>query len=120
MSLSIRICIFALASLALFGATPSPNILKRSEVKTLLAETNSPSSHERLALHYTALAERQELDAAAHEALANEFAAHPQIGAKTPMSPRSVEHCKYYAEHCRKAADSFRALASLHASLAAE
>jgi hypothetical protein len=47
-----------------------------------------------------------------HESHAAEYTRNPQVSpAKHPMAPNSAEHCKYYAEHCRKTAARLRAMA---------
>ena len=38
---------------------------------------------------------------------------------KTPMAGNTAEHCKYFAQHCRKAAEEMCAMAKMHGQMAA-
>jgi len=59
----------------------------------------------KLAKHYEAVAARHEAEAKEHDALAAEYSKNPTgHEQKHPMSGQTAEHCKVYAEHCRKAA----------------
>ena len=54
-----------------------------------------------------------------HEALAVEYTVNPQMSSsKHPMGPKTAEHCKYYAEHCRNAAREMLAMAAAHEEMA--
>ena len=111
--------------LLLFGSTvwvmaaEPQGLLKASEVKALVMNAKTPADHLKLARHYTAMAEKHELEAKEHEALAVQYTKHPTIHeTKHPMSGATAEHCKFYAEHCRKAAAEMRAMAAAHTEMA--
>lgn len=114
--------VLAALIVALTGQAPaaeSKGEMKSKEVKALVASAKTPADHMKLVRHYTAMAAKHEAEAQEHEALAAEYMRNPQMGStKTPMSPKSVEHCKYYAEHCRKAAAEMRAMAAEHEEMA--
>lgn len=89
--------------------------LSAKDAKALTLTASTPEDHQKLARHFTAMAEQHEAEAAQHEALAAEYTRNPQVSsAKHPMAPNSAEHCKYYAEHCRKTAAELRAMARQH------
>ncbi|MFN0101374.1 MAG: hypothetical protein ACKV2U_04705 [Bryobacteraceae bacterium] len=101
-----------------FTAEPQ-GILKSAEVKALINNSKTPADHQKLARHFTAMAEKHEAEAKEHEALAIEYTKRPTgHEQKHPMSGQTAEHCKYYAEHCRKAAKEMRSLAAAHESMA--
>jgi hypothetical protein len=113
---------FALLFIGTIGLSPameSEGMLKAREVRALVANAKTAADHMKLARHFTAMAAKHEADAVEHEALAEEYARLPRPGAaKMPMSGNTPEHCKYYAEHCRKAAAQMRALAAAHEEMA--
>jgi len=93
--------------------------LKSKEVKALVASAKTPADHMKLAGHYTAMAVKHEAEAKEHEALAAEYMVNPQMSSsKHPMGPKTAEHCKYYAEHCRNAAKEMHAMAAAHEEMA--
>ena len=100
-------------------AAEPKGMLPAQQVKALVANAKTPADHMKLARHYAAMAEKHEADAAEHEALAAQYTRNPQPGAsKHPMGPDTAEHCKYYAEHCRKAAMEMRAMSTAHEEMA--
>lgn len=101
-----------------FAAEPQ-GVLKSAEVRALVNNAKTPADHQKLARHFTAMAEKHETEAKEHEALAAEYTNHPTgHETKHPMSGETAAHCKYYAEHCRKAASEMRALAAAHQGMA--
>lgn len=100
-------------------AEDSRGLLKSAEVRALVNNAKTPADHQKLARHFTAMAEKHDAEAKEHDALAVEYAKHPTgQDAKHPMSGQTAEHCKFYAEHCRKAAAEMRALAAMHQEMA--
>ena len=94
-------------------------MLKSAEVRALVINAKTPADHQKLARHYTAMAEKHETEAKEHEALAEQYTKSPTgHEAKHPMSGATAAHCKYYAEHCRKAANEMRSLATAHQEMA--
>ena len=107
------------ATIASTLAAETPGILKSAEVRALVSNAKTPADHQKLARHYTAMAEKHDAEAKEHEALAAEYTKNPTgHGVKHPMSGQTAEHCKYYAEHCRKAASEMRSLAAAHQGMA--
>ncbi|MGC4049116.1 MAG: hypothetical protein QM757_06325 [Paludibaculum sp.] len=115
--------ILATAAISAFLTIQAPKVFaaERNELSTSKevmapsAKGLSPAEHSRLAQYYLAKAERHEAEAVQHEVLAVEYTRHPQVSAaKHPMAPNSAEHCRYYAQHCHKAAAEMRSLAQQH------
>jgi hypothetical protein len=101
-----------------FAAEPQ-GLQKSADVRALVNNAKTPADHQKLARHFTAMAEKHEAEAKEHEVLAAEYTKHPTgREEKHPMSGQTAEHCKYYAEHCRKAATEMRALAAAHLGMA--
>ena len=101
------------------SAVEMKGMMKPKEVKALVATAKTPADHMRLARHYAAMADQHEAEAKDHEALAEEYGRNPQLGAsKHTMSPNTAEHCKYFAEHCHKAAAEMRSMATAHEEMA--
>lgn len=113
-----------LAALMVMSAGQAPAAepmgeMKSKEVKALVASAKTPADHMKLARHYHAMAAKHEAEAKEHEALAAEYTGNPQMSStKHPMGPKTAEHCKYFAEHCRKAAQEMHALAATHEEMA--
>ena len=94
-------------------------ILPSAQVKTLTATAKTSADHMKLAKHYEAVAAKHEAEAKEHEALAEQYTKNPTgHEQKHPMSGQTAAHCKLYAEHCRKAAESARGIAAAHADMA--
>ena len=106
------------STVGVMAAEPQ-GMLKASEVKALVMNAKTPADHLKLARHYTAMAEKHELEAKEHEALAIQYTNQPTSHEiKHPMSGQTAAHCKLYAEHCRKAAAEMRAMAAAHTEMA--
>ena len=93
--------------------------MKPPDVKALVMGATTSADHEKLARHFIAMAEKHEQEAQEHDVLAIEYANNPsRYHSKGPMGPDTVAHCKYFAEHCRKAAQEMRYLAEGHEAMA--
>ena len=113
----LSLLIFA-STVCVMAAEPQ-GLLKPAAVKALVINAKTQADHMKLARHYTAMAEKHELEAKEHEALAIQYTNHPTTHeTKHPMSGATAEHCKFYAEHCRKAAAEMRAMAAAHTEMA--
>lgn len=93
--------VFALTLMSSIGtawAVDPKGVMKPKEVKALVASARTSEDHMKLARHFSAMAEEHEAEAREHEALAVEYTRNPRMGSsKTPMSPNSAEHCKYFS-----------------------
>ena len=116
---SMVLAALMVVSVPLASAAEMKGMLEPKELKALVANAKTPADHLKLAHHYTMMADKHEAEAKEHEALSVEYARHPQMGAvKHTMSPNTAEHCKYFAEHCHKAAAELRAMAAAHEEMA--
>ncbi len=89
--------------------------LSKKEVRYLLKNASTPLEHAKLSVYYEAKAEEHEAEAREHRALAELFALRPVMSStKHPMGPLTPQHCRYYAEHCRKVALEMREKARIH------
>jgi hypothetical protein len=115
----LRAGALVLPALLFLAALPAPAAEKHSgrDMKAMVANAKTPADHLKLAEHYREMAAQHEADAKEHEALAAEYA---KLGAtaKTPMSGKTAEHCRYFAEHCREAAKALRSMAADHEEMA--
>ena len=94
----------------------SKDTMKHKELKALVLNAKTPADHMKLSKHFMAMAEKHEAEAKEHEALALEYA-KSSPNPKMPMAPNTSQHCKVYAEHCRKAAAEMRAMAAAHVTM---
>lgn len=102
-------------------AAGSEQPLTKKELKEAIAKASSPQDHRRIAAYYQKQAERMTKEATEHDELAAEYAKSPTAHtSKHPMSGQTAEHCKYFAEAARKAAQEAKALANLHEQMAKE
>ncbi len=102
-------------------AQQAPGKLPAAELRRLASAHNAPADHLQLAAHYRAVAAEHEADAKEHEALAAEYEKDLTAkgrAQKHPMSPATVEHCKFYAQHCRNLAKEALAMAAEHDAMA--
>jgi acyl-CoA reductase-like NAD-dependent aldehyde dehydrogenase len=103
---------------AVRAAEPKPALTKK-ELKTAIANAKTPEEHYRIAAYFTKQAERMLAEAREHDELATLYAKSPNPAAmKQPMSGRTAEHCKYFAEYARKAAQQDQELAKMHEDMA--
>ena len=106
-----------LLAIAALLTTPftTAQTLSKAELKKLIATASTPQDHERVARHYDAKAAQLEAEAKEHKQLAAEYARKPTgHEQKHPMSGRTAEHCKFFAEKFREAAKEARQLAADH------
>jgi hypothetical protein len=101
------------------AAEPAQPALTKKELKTAIANAKTPQDHQRVAAYYKKEADRMLAEAKEHEALAEVYAksGNPH-GIKHPMSGQTAEHCKYFADAARKAAQASQELAKLHGEMA--
>ena len=113
-----RMATLCLAACFLIGILHA-QILPSAQVKKLTASAKTSADHMKLAKHYEAVAAKHETEAKEHEALAEQYTKNPTgHEQKHPMSGQTAAHCKFYAEHCRKAAEAARGIAAAHAEMA--
>ena len=99
-------------ALAVSVGANDAKLLKKSELKSLIANATTEQDHERLAQHFTAKAENLEADAKDHE----EYAARYEgVSGKLRMT---AYHCANVATELRKAAEAARQLAADHLEMA--
>ena len=96
------------------GAAESKAMLKPKDVKALVANAKTPADHMKLARHFAAMAEKHEAEAKEHEALAEGYKHRSAARNEDPWGNKNEQHCKDYAEHCRRAAADMRAMAEVH------
>src|SRR6266566_8742522 len=79
--------------------------LTKNELKAAITNANTPQDHKRIAAYYKAEANRMTAEAREHDELAAAYAkaADPHTS-KHPMSGATADHCKYFADAARKAA----------------
>ena len=95
--------------------TSSTDLLGPTELRGLVKEPPTPTSHARLERHYRALTERFEREAREHRALAAAYRAAPTAAdQKRPGTPDTAAHCERLAERVSRMADEARALATSH------
>ena len=93
--------------------------LTRKTLKTAIETAKTPQDHQRIAAYYKNEATRLLAEAKEHEELAAVYAKSPSVHAtKHPMSGQTAEHCKFFAESARKAAQASQELAKAHEEMA--
>ena len=96
-----------------------PAELTRKDLKTAIATAKTPQEHQRIANYYKKEADRMLADATDHEELVAVYAkSGDRQGTKHPMAGQTVDHCKYFSDAARKAAQESRELAKLHEEMA--
>ena len=96
-------------------------LLKKSELKNLIANAKTAAEHERIAQRFDAEAARWEAEANTHAELALYYQRNPDPAAwRYSRSPRSFEHCDSLAKDLRTAAQESRLLAADHREMAKE
>lgn len=105
--------------LSLAGAAESTQpALTKKTVVAAIGSAETPQDHQRIANYYKSEAGRMLAEAKEHDELAVAYAKSPNAGAKHPMSGQTAEHCKFFAEAARKAAQESTELAKLHEQMA--
>jgi hypothetical protein len=95
--------------------------LQAAELKALIESATSPTDHQKLARHFSALAARYDSDAAAHQALAQALRAGPNPSeTKRPGAPDTAAHCERLASLASQAAAEARQLATAHEQMAGQ
>jgi hypothetical protein len=112
--------LFGVGGLSLAVAVePTQPALSKKELKAAIANAKTPQDHQRVALYYKNEANRMLAEAKEHDELAAIYAKSPNPAAiKQPMSGRTAEHCKYFADATRKAAQASQELAKMHEEMA--
>jgi hypothetical protein len=104
-----------LAAAATVAAQERPNALLNSlEVRQLVARAE-PADNARLALHFSALADRYTAEAKRHVSMSQSFVGNPSRNLGSGMSI----HCKKLADLNKQSAATVRELADYHEKLAA-
>ncbi len=94
-------------------------ILKKDELKNLIANAKTAQDHQRIADHYTAKSEQFEAEATEHAEEAAKYKANPNMHEmKHPGSPQTASHCESMARSLRDAAKQARQLAEDHQAMA--
>lgn len=112
--------LFGVGGLCLTVAAESAKpALAKKDLKAAITSAKSPQDHQRIAAYYKKQADRLLAEAKEHDELAAVYAkaGDPQ-GSKHPMAGQTVDHCKYFAEATRKAAQEMQSLAKLHEDIA--
>jgi hypothetical protein len=96
-------------------------LLKKAELKNLIANVRTAADHGRLAQHFDAEAAQWEAEANTHKELEQYYGRHPDPAAwRYSRSPRSVEHCDSLVKDLRRAAQESRQLAADHREMTKE
>jgi hypothetical protein len=94
-------------------------ILKKDELKNLIANAKTAQDHQRIADHYVAKGEQLEAEATEHAEEAAKYRANPNMHEmKHPGSPQTASHCEFMAGSLRDAAKQARQLAEDHEAMA--
>jgi len=109
------------ALLALFGivglsATEPKAALTKQELKTAITNATTPADHQRIAAYYQEQADNMLAEAKEHDELAALYA--KSLNPVAVKMGRNAEHCKYFAQYARKAAQQDKELAKMHEDMA--
>jgi hypothetical protein len=109
------------ALLALFGivglsATEPKTDLTKQELKTAITNAKTPEDHQRIADYYQKQADNMLTEAKEHDELAVLYA--KSLNPVAVKMGRNAEHCKYFAQYARKAAQQDQELAKMHEEMA--
>jgi len=100
------------------GVEPTAALTKK-ELKSAIANAKTPEDHHRIAAYFKGQADRLLAEAKEHDELVTQYATWPNPAAmKQPMSGQTAEHCRYFAEYARKAAQQDQELAKMHEDMA--
>ena len=118
LNITRNLVLIAMAA-ALTTTFASGQILKKADLKKLIATASTPQDHERIAKHYDAKAVELEAEAKEHDELAASYKANPNMHEmKHPGSPQTASHCESMARSTRAAAQEARQLAEDHREMA--
>jgi hypothetical protein len=96
-----------------------PAALTKKDLKAAITNAKTPQEHRRVADYYKREADRMLAEASEHDELAVVYAKSPNPAMmKQPMSGRTADHCKFFAEAARKAAQESQEMAKLHEEMA--
>ena len=109
------------ALLALFGivglsATEPKTDLTKKELKTAITNAKTQEDHQRIAAYYQKQADNMLVEAKEHDELAALYA--KSLNPVAVKMGRNAEHCKYFAQYARKAAQQDQELAKMHEGMA--
>jgi hypothetical protein len=113
---TIHLATFVMGAIALTAgnaAAQTSPILNIVEVQKLVS-SETPADHDRLEVHFTALAEQSAQEAKRHQTMARSFGGNPSRQIGTNMTV----HCNRLAELNTQAASTLRELAAHHNKLA--
>jgi hypothetical protein len=122
---TFRIALLPAAMAMLIGILSVPasaddsKILKKDELKNLIANAKTAQDHRRIADHYSAKAEQFEAEATEHAEEAAKYRANPNMHEmKHPGSPQTASHCESMARSLRAAAKQAKQLVEDHQAMA--
>ena len=111
--------LLGIGGLSVVRAVEPKAALTSKELKAAIASAKTPDERYRIAAYFTNQAERMLAEAKEHDELAAVYAESPNPAPmKQRMSGRTAEHCKYFAEFARKAAQQDQELAKMHKGMA--
>ena len=112
--------LLGVGGLSLAGAAETTQLaLTRKTLVAAIGSAETPQDHQRIANYYKAEAGRMLAEAKEHDELAVAYAKSPNAHAmKHPMSGQTADHCKFFADAARKAAQESQELAKLHEEMA--
>ena len=117
--LSTAIAVIGFGRLAVVDAAETAPALTKKDLKSAITNAKTPQDHQRIADYFKKEADRMLADAKDHEELAVAYAKSPNPHeTKHPMAGLTAEHCKFFAEAARKAAQQSQELAKLHEDMA--
>jgi len=94
-------------------------LLKKDELKHLIATAETAQDHQRLAAHFTAKADQLDAEAKEHAELAQIYQKSTP-SAKYPGGMQTFNHCDSFSKSLEKAAGEARELAADHRAMAKE
>jgi hypothetical protein len=98
---------------------PAQPALTKKELKAAITSAKTPQDHQRIAVYYRKEADHMLAEAKDHDDLAAVYAKSPNPHeTKHPMSGQTAQHCKYFADAARKAAQESQELAKMHDEMA--
>ncbi len=122
---TLRLAVFAVATAMLTavvsvpaGAADKP--LKKSELKSLVANAETKADHERIAQYFDTEAAKYEAEAKDHGELSQVYKKSGPGSPKYPGSMQTFNHCDSLSTSLQKAADDARALAADHRGMEKE
>ena len=118
---AVVIGLMSVLAVAVSVRADDTKLLKKSELKDLIANAKTAADHERIAQQFDAEAAQWEAEANTHEELGQYYRRNPDPAAwRYSRSPRSFEHCVSLVKDLRSAAQETRQLAADHREMAKE